>query len=106
MVTYGDAPTPQSVDSSWRGKILHGTLALEAGQLTGADVPPESYRPPQGFSVMIHLTDPGVAERMFADLANGGTVQMPLGETFWALRFGMLVDQFGIPWIINCGKSA
>ena len=55
---------------------------------------------------MIHLTDPGVAERMFADLANGGTVQMPLGETFWALRFGMLVDQFGIPWIINCGKSA
>jgi PhnB protein len=38
--------------------------------------------------------------------AGNATVQMPLQETFWALRFGVLIDQFGIPWMINCGKAA
>ena len=49
------------------------------------------------------LTDP---ERVFQSLAEGGTVRMPLQETFWATRFGILVDQFGIPWMINCEKAA
>ena len=44
------------------------------------------------------------AERLFAGLSENGTVQMPLAETFWATRFGMLVDQFGVPWMINCSK--
>jgi len=44
------------------------------------------------------------AERIFNTLVQNGTVQVPLQQTFWALRFGMLVDQFGTPWLINCGK--
>jgi PhnB protein len=54
----------------------------------------------------IGLEDPAEAERIFAALAEKGQVGMPLQETFWALRFGMLVDQFGIPWMINCEKPA
>ena len=42
------------------------------------------------------------AQRMFAELSAGGKVQMPLQQTFWAVKFGMLVDRFGIPWMINC----
>jgi PhnB protein len=46
------------------------------------------------------------AERIFNALAEEGTVQIPIAETFWALRFGKVVDRFGIPWLINCEQSA
>jgi len=59
-----------------------------------------------GFSVTLGIPVPADAERVFEALAKGGTVRMPLQETFWAARFGMLVDQFGIPWMINCEKAA
>lgn len=45
-------------------------------------------------------------ERILNALAGNGTVQMPLQKTFWAVRFGMLVDRFGIPWMINCETAA
>ena len=44
------------------------------------------------------------AERLFTELAVGGTVRVPLQQTFWTLRFGVLTDRFGIPWAINCEK--
>ena len=47
-----------------------------------------------------------VAERLFKELSENGKVEMPIGETFWALRFGMFTDQFGIPWMINCERPA
>jgi len=46
------------------------------------------------------------SERIFAALSDKGTVQMPLQQTFWARRFGMLIDQFGTPWMINCENPA
>ena len=52
------------------------------------------------------IDTPAEAERVFNALADNGTVQMPLQETFWALRFGTLVDRFGIPWMINCERPA
>jgi PhnB protein len=54
--------------------------------------------------VAVQVETPDEAERLFAALAEGGTVQMPIGETFWAVRFGMLTDRFGVPWMINCEK--
>jgi PhnB protein len=54
---------------------------------------------------MLALKDPAEAERIFEALAENGAVHMPLQETFWAARFGMLVDRFGTPWMINCGKA-
>ena len=49
--------------------------------------------------------DPAEADRVFNALAEGGTITMPLGETFWAVKFGMLTDRFGTPWMINCEKQ-
>jgi PhnB protein len=60
----------------------------------------------QGFSVSLHVKDTKEAERAFKALSEGGTVKMPLEETFWAARFGMLVDKFGTPWMVNCDKPA
>jgi PhnB protein len=55
--------------------------------------------------VNIGLQDPREAERIFHALAENGKVNMPIEKTFWAERFGMLVDRFGIPWMINCEEA-
>jgi PhnB protein len=68
----------------------------------GSDAPPDRYQRPQGFYVNIGTTDPEEAERVFQALAADGKVSMPLQQTFWARRFGMLTDRFGVPWMVNC----
>jgi PhnB protein len=70
----------------------------------GGDPPADRYEEPKGFSVSFSVEKPADAERVFHALAEGGTVKMPIQETFWAQRFGMLVDRFGIPWMINCER--
>jgi PhnB protein len=104
MMTYADSPMAGQVPDGWRGKIFHTTLALGDLTLQGADVFPETYQKPQGISVALDLESTSDAERIFHALAEGGTVQVPLQETFWAARFAVLVDRFGTPWIINCGR--
>jgi len=104
MMTYGESPMAEQTPVGSRGKIIHATLAFNGHRLTGADVFPGSYEKPQGFSVFLSITTVEEAERIFNTLVQNGTVQVPLQQTFWALRFGMLVDQFGTPWLINCGK--
>jgi PhnB protein len=106
MLTYAGTPVEQHVPAEWQSKILHATLAVGDQILQGADGPPETYKEPQGFSVSLNLKDPAQAERIFHTLAENGKVQMPLQKTFWAALFGMLVDQFGIPWMINCAPAA
>ena len=68
----------------------------------GGDVAPDSYEEAKGFSLSIQITGTADAERIFQELAKDGRVVMPLEKTFWAERFGMVVDRFGIPWLINC----
>jgi PhnB protein len=60
----------------------------------------------QGFSVTLNIDKPEEAERVFHALAEKGNVIMPIQETFWAVRFGMLVDRFSTPWMINCEKPS
>ena len=55
--------------------------------------------------MFIEIENPDEASRIFATLAEGGDVQMPIQETFWAKRFGVLVDRFGIPWEVNCSQE-
>ena len=85
---------------------MHARLVVGDRVLMGSDVPPDHHDKPQGFSVSLGIDTPAEAERIFRALAEGGTVQMPLQETFWALRFGTLVDRFGIPWMVNCERPA
>lgn len=106
MLTHEASPMAAQVPPEWRGKILHATLDVGGQILMGADAPPDHYQKPQGFAVTVGIKDPAEAERVFRALSENGTVQMSLQETFWAMRFGMLVDRYGIPWMINCGKPA
>jgi len=102
MLPHAGTPVEEHVPAEWRSKILHARLIVGDQVLMGSDAPPERYEQPKGFSVSLQLKDPAEAERIFSALATNGTVRMPLQKTFWAARFGMLVDQFGIPWMINC----
>ncbi|MGP8243259.1 MAG: VOC family protein [Bryobacteraceae bacterium] len=106
MATYAGTPAEEQVPAEWRGRIIHATLALGARMLQGGDPPPGRYQKPQGFSVSLQVKDPPEAERIFHALAENGKVTMPIQPTFWSPRFGMLVDRFGIPWMINCEQAA
>ena len=106
MLTHEGTPAAEQVPAEWRLKILHARMTVGDQVLMASDAPPGRFQKPQGFSVNIGVTDPAQAERVFHALAEKGTVQMPIAETFWATRFGMLVDQFGIPWMVNCGEKA
>jgi PhnB protein len=106
MLPHEGTPAADHVPAEWRQKILHASLCLGDGALMGSDCPPHMQDKPQGFSVALQVKEPAEAERIFHALAEGGTVRMPIGQTFWSIRFGMLVDQFGIPWMINCQRPA
>ncbi|HSF74092.1 MAG TPA: VOC family protein [Microcoleus sp.] len=101
MMTYGDAPMSEEIPSEQRDRIMHANLTVGAMVLMGSDTPPDGFQKPQGFSVNLQFDDLVEAERIFQKLAENGTVKMPFQETFWSTRFGMLVDRFGTPWMIN-----
>lgn len=103
-MTYGEAPGTERSTPETRDHIIHARLDLGADFLLGCDVPPDRYEKPQGFNLMAHAEQPADAERLFALLAAGGKVTMPVQETFWAHRFGMCTDRFGTPWMVNCAK--
>jgi PhnB protein len=102
LMTYGTSPMATQAPPGWQEKMVHATLALGDQMLQGADAFPEHYQKPQGFAISLNIQAAADADRIFSALAANGTVQLALQETFWALRFGMLVDQFGTPWMINC----
>jgi PhnB protein len=105
MKTYGDSPMAAQMPEDWRDKIVHASLVIGRATLAGADVLPKDYQPPAGFFVLLDIDDVANAERVFHALAEHGSIALPIAETFWARRFGVLTDQFGIPWEINCGGS-
>jgi PhnB protein len=106
MITYAGTPAEEHAPPELRNKILHARLIVGGDALMGSDAPPDRHETPKGFSVSLQIDDPADAERIFHALAENGIVQLPIQQTFWAERFGMLVDQFGIPWMVNCGKPA
>jgi len=104
MLTWGDSPMAKDAPPKWSSKIVHATLVIGNTRLQGSDPAPGSYGSPRGFVITLNPSE-GDAEHLFAELAEGGIVRMPLQETFWAHRFGVLTDRFAIPWAINCEKS-
>lgn len=103
LFRYAGSPLAEQVPADWSDRIMHGSVKLPGLELNGGDVAPDRYEEPKGFSLSLQLNDTGEAERIFRELANDGKVVMPLEQTFWAERFGMVIDRFGIPWLINCG---
>jgi len=105
MMNHGESPMAGDVPVDWQKKIMHARMTVGEAVLMGADAPPDRYDAPKGFSVSLGIDTPAEAERIFNALAAGGTVQMPIQPTFWAERFGMVVDRFDIPWMVNCEKK-
>jgi PhnB protein len=102
MFTHAGTPAAEHVPAEWQSKIMHVCLKVGDSLLMGSDAPPDKSQAAKGFSVNIAVEEPAEAERIFHALAENGTIRMPIGPTFWAARFGMLHDQFGIPWMVNC----
>jgi PhnB protein len=102
---YGGSPMAEQAPAGWQEKVMHGSLTIGEHTLMGADVAPGSYEKPKGFTLSLQIKSASQAEQIFHLLAEDGRVVMPLEKTFWAARFGMLVDRFGIPWQVNCEGS-
>jgi PhnB protein len=106
MLPHEGSPAEGHVPAEWRKKIMHARLNVGGEVLMASDAPPgRSEGAMKGFSVSLNVDKAAEAERIFKALSEKGTVRMPLEKTFWAARFGMLVDQFGTPWMINCEKG-
>jgi PhnB protein len=115
LMRYADVP---SGPPAFKGcnRVIHVSLRVGDRVLMGSDTPPsgvnpmpsghrpEAYKKPQGFRANVTVDTPAEAERIYHALAEGGTIAMPIGETFFAQRFGMLDDKFGTPWMITCLK--
>jgi PhnB protein len=102
MLTHEGAPVEMPTPPEWKKKIMHARLSIDGEVLMASDAPPGHFHQPQGFSVSLSVDDPADAERKFKALSEGGKVNMPFGNTFFSRGFGMCVDAFGIPWMVNC----
>jgi PhnB protein len=115
---YGDAPPEPNADSNsspdgcgplpaeMADKVMNTAIQLGELILMGSDSPPQYQAKTQGMTVSIQCSDEAEAERLFAGLMEGSReITMPIGETFWAKRFGMGTDRFGTPWMVNCSRD-
>ena len=96
-----EAPPPGAVAPGSEDKVMHASFRVGDSTLMASDGGCSGRSGFQGVTLSLNLADAAEAERRFAALAEGGEVQMPLGATFWSPAFGMLVDRFGVSWMVN-----
>lgn len=107
MMDHKGTPAEEHVAPEWRDKILHACLEIDGQMLMASDAPPnQSDGPMRSVSVSVGVKTPEEAERIFAGLAEGAKITMPMAETFWSPRFGMLIDRFGTNWMIGAEMPA
>jgi PhnB protein len=99
MMTYGDAPPGPHNTPEMAHKVIHARVVAGDAVLMASDGPEAEVR--KGFAVTLQVDTVEEVDRLFTALGEGGTVTMPVGETFFSKRFGMLTDRFGTPWMIN-----
>lgn len=103
-LSWGDSPLAETAPPQWRSKICHSTLVVGDATLHGVDVLPGTYEVPRGISIVLGIDDLSEADRLFRVLTEGGRTILPLQETFWARRYGKVVDRFGVAWEINSDR--
>lgn len=102
MMPHAGSPAEGGVPEEWKEKILHARLELGDQALMASDAPLGHQEKAGGFSVSLTIDTAAEAERIFAALSEGAQqITMPMGKTFWAKRFGMFTDRFGIPWMVS-----
>jgi len=104
MLLHEGSPAENHVPPEWKKKVMHARLQSGDEFLMGSDAPPDHQQPSQGYSVTLRVDTPEEAERIYHGLSEGGTIRMPLDKTFFAQKFGMFADKFGIPWIWSSAK--
>ena len=102
-MTFGESPSPSPMPlpPGWDKKVMHASLTVGDTQLMLSDGDGSEAAKFNGFRLSLTLDDEAAARRAFEKLADGGSVQMPLSQTFWAPLFGMLTDKFGVGWMIG-----
>jgi PhnB protein len=107
LMTHGDSPMAAQTPPGSANRIMHARLELEGRLLMASDsMVGQPYQGMKGFSLSLIYPTVAEAQRMFAALAEGGQITMPIAKTFWAEAFGMLVDRFGTPWMVNGGMAS
>lgn len=103
---FAGSPMAKDAPEGWSEKIMHASLGTPGHPLLLASdgMAHAPGEPPRGFSLAYGAASVDEAERVFAALAEGGSIQMPIGETFFAARFGMLTDRYGVAWMVNCDR--
>jgi PhnB protein len=103
MMRYKESPEPLPpgmTPPNWGDKIMHASVRIGATIVMASDGCGEKTAF-EGFSLSLTVSDEAEADRVFAALAEGGQVRMPLGKTFWSPRFGMVQDRFGVGWMVS-----
>ncbi len=100
MMRYADQPDPKNVPPGLEKYVLYANMSIGQTELMGSDVPPERFQPMRSVYLSLGVDSDAEAERAYALLKEGGEVFMPMAETFFAFRFGMLRDKFGTSWMI------
>lgn len=99
---FKDSPEPQpDMPVNFGDKVMHASLRIGDSILMASDGRCEGEQKFEGFSLSLTVPDEAAADRAFAALSEGGTVTMPLMTTFWAPKFGMLQDKFGVGWMVS-----
>ena len=106
LLHYKDSPEPgdPNMPPGSENKVMHASFRIGETSLMASDGRCAGKPTFQGFSLTITAANEAEADRLFAALSDGGQVQMPLTETFFSPRFGMLADRFGVSWMILVGK--
>ena len=104
IMRHGESPMKDQVPAEWHQKVMHATFTTEGASIMACDRPPGMPGPTGfcGITLSISGKDVVAGEIIHKNLSAGGQVTMPFGPTFWAKGFGMLVDKFGVNWMVNC----
>ncbi|EKS27585.1 VOC family protein [Afipia felis] len=105
MLPYKDMPGDMQHPPELLNKIMHARMSIGDQIVMASDSPADRFNKPQGFDLNLSVEKPEEADRIFKALSEGAQITMPIAETFWAQRFGVLVDKFGTPWMVNCEKK-
>ena len=107
MSKYSEAPPHPGMKPVPEHWVMHGRLQWPGGgMLMGSDGGMEAFEGVKGVSLSVNSADVAEGQKVFQALAAGGTVKMPFSPTFWSAGFGMLVDRFGVPWMVNVEPAA
>lgn len=102
---FEGSPMETKVPLEYKNKVMHASFRAPTLRFMACDGMPGTQDSGSRISLSLATRDLGEAERVFKALSEGGTVTMPLADTFWGAKFGMLTDRYGIDWMVNCELS-